>query len=132
MRYEGRLISRISLSGGLLLGKESEREAPHGKLGKRAGLLLVRLEVFFLGAADRALPVVRNLLERGSRVDAAIGIPDRRVIDPAANLAYVLLHDVLAFITSSVAGSRRLPPVQFVAGIQSSAGDIAMGRTSTS
>src|SRR3954452_1341235 len=39
------------------------------------------------GAADGAIPVGRNVLEGGARVDAAVGVALLRVIDEAAGLA---------------------------------------------
>jgi hypothetical protein len=59
---------------------------------RRVGVLaLVLLEVLLPSAADRAEPVVRDVLERGSGRDAAVGIALRGVIDEAAGGADPLL-----------------------------------------
>src|ERR1700710_989662 len=58
----------------------------------RPRLVLVRLEVALARSADRAEPVVRDVLERGARRDAAVGIAVGRVVDEPARGADPLLR----------------------------------------
>lgn len=64
-------------------------------LGQYPDLLLFeQLEIALSGSAYWAYPVVRNSLECRTRIDPAIRIANCWIVDPAADLANVLSHDV--------------------------------------
>src|SRR5689334_17589667 len=52
------------------------------------GLVLVGDEVGFPGPADRAVPIVGDVLEHGSRRDSAVRIAFSRIVDEPAGLAF--------------------------------------------
>jgi hypothetical protein len=49
-------------------------------------------KVIFANAALGAFPVVGNILELGARRDAAVGVADFRIIDPATYITNVFFH----------------------------------------
>ncbi len=73
-----------------------------------SGSALVGREVALPGAADGAEPVVRDVLERGARGDAPVGVALGGVVDESAGLADPhLLSDGLAHAAAKV---NRVPP----------------------
>jgi hypothetical protein len=55
-------------------------------------------EIILGCATERAGPVGRQINERGSWSDAGIRIPDRRIINIPAKIAYITFHvDCLSF-----------------------------------
>jgi hypothetical protein len=53
---------------------------------------LCGLEIFLAYTADRALPILRDILESCAGCNSAIGITDFGVIFVAAKFANILLH----------------------------------------
>ena len=82
-------IGRTSCEELVEITADSIAEAATGRTRwpPRPWLLLVGDEVLLARAADRAEPVVGDLLERGAGRDAAVGIALGRVVDEAARLA---------------------------------------------
>ena len=58
----------------------------------RARRLVRRGELVLAGAAVGAHPVIGEILEGGSGLDAVAGVPNLRVVDVAADIARVFLH----------------------------------------
>ena len=50
------------------------------------------IEVLLCYAANRASPILGDILERRSGSDTAIGIADLRIIDPSTYCADILFH----------------------------------------
>ena len=71
--------------------REIQREGG-ALLQVRRGHGLLRDELALRDAADRAGPVVGQLLERGAGGDAGVGVAERGIVDVAAGGADVLLH----------------------------------------
>ena len=55
--------------------------------------ILCRLEILLAYSANRAYPILRDVLESCAGCDSAIGITDFGVIFVAAKSAYILLHN---------------------------------------
>ena len=62
-------------------------------------LLLDNAEVVLANTAEGAYPVVWNILESCSRLDAAVRIAYFRVIDITAYITYILLHNDSVFFS---------------------------------
>ena len=54
--------------------------------------LLHRLEIVLAYSAEWASPILRNILESGSRSDSVIRISDCRIILVSADFANILFH----------------------------------------
>ncbi len=77
----------------------------HGRIARTVRLLIVMAEPeqSFLhhreralgSAALRARPIVRQLLEGGAGIDAVVGVADGGIVDPTADVSFVLSHKVL-------------------------------------
>ena len=63
-------------------------------IGPHRGLLLDLLELILAYAAQRAYPIVGNILESRSRSDTSFGIANCRIIDPIANRTSVLHNPI--------------------------------------
>ena len=76
-------------------GEGTKKCAPsgaHPSFLRSAGLLLDLFEIALVDAANRACPVVGNLLERRSGGDASVGIADCGIVNPFADYTTILFH----------------------------------------
>mgnify|MGYP007082181981 FL=1 len=81
-----------------IAGLLTKRCAPFrgaSSVSPKRGLFLDLFEIALVDAANRACPVVGNLLERRSGGDASVGIADCGIVDPLADYTTILFHLLL-------------------------------------
>ena len=64
------------------------------KLGISFNLFLNRAEIVLAYSAERANPIIRDILECCTWSDAALWISYFWIINPTTNVAYIFLHNV--------------------------------------
>lgn len=60
----------------------------------RRRLFFYQFELFLAYAANRANPIIGNVLECSSGSDTSVGISHSRVVNPFADCAFVLFHSI--------------------------------------
>jgi hypothetical protein len=65
---------------------------PHTNNFLDSRILLDFLKLVFADTTNRAYPIIRQFFKRYSRFYSAIRISHLRIIDPAADKAYILIH----------------------------------------
>ena len=91
------------IGGWLVVGTDVPEARRRWAAGLRRQASGTKSSVILAGAADRAEPVARDVLERGARRDAAVGVALRRVVDEPAGLADPLLCGLDAHAARSLA-----------------------------
>ena len=76
----------------------THRGGIHSALGALLSTLSDLAEVLLAYRTERAFKIVGKILEFSSGSDAVLGITERLVIFPAANVAYVFFHNNYSFL----------------------------------